>query len=122
MKNTFSLFISFLLMLLIANMGMGSTTYAEVATPNQTELVEVRKVLNQAVEAINLKDIHKMSPLFSKDFTLITLENKKITSLESFLSYWEGLFTGDKATVKKLILDIQLDPEPIYLDKKIAVI
>lgn len=98
------------------------TTHKPAEKVTESDLDKVKETLNQTIEAINLKEVKKFSSYLSKDFTLITLENKKIAPLQSFLEYFNGLFNGDKATVKNVVIDLQIDPDPIYLDKKIAII
>ncbi len=117
-----------LTMISIGGITMNTIGYAQPSVaksaenPVHSELDNIKQTLNNTTEAINLKDVKKLATYFSKDFTLITLENKKIAPLQSFVEYFEGLFKGDKATVKNLRVEIQIDPEPIYLDKKIAII
>jgi hypothetical protein len=116
-----------LLIMNLANIGITPIAYALPEDTNKQasippELDNIKKVLNETVEGINLKNIEKISPHFSNNFALITLENKKIAPFQAFLDYWDTLFKGDKATVKNLTLEIQIDPEPIYMDKKIAIL
>ena len=116
-----------LLIMNLANIGITPIAYALPEDTNKQasippELDNIKKVLNETVEGINLKNIEKISPHFSNNFALITLENKKIAHFQAFLDYWDTLFKGDKATVKNLTLEIQIDPDPIYMDKKIAIL
>lgn len=116
-----------LLIMNLANIGITPIAYALPEDTNKQasippELDNIKKVLNETVEGINLKNIEKISPHFSNNFALITLENKKIAPFQAFLDYWDTLFKGDKATVKNLTLEIQIDPDPIYMDKKIAIL
>lgn len=127
-RNCLRKVLSILIVVLITfgSINLKTTAYAQTARPMQkvieSDLDKVKQTLSQANEAINLKDINKLSSHFTKEFTLINLENKKIAPLQSFLDYFDALFNGDKATVKNLVINIQIDPEPIYLDKKIAII
>lgn len=132
MERKFCLFATYLFVMFISIGAISPISYAKEANNNKitsptseitnTELENIKKTLNQTVEAVNQKNSAKLAELLTKDFTLITLENKKITPLPSFLEYFDGLFKGKAAPVKNLILDIQLDPEPIYLDAKIAIV
>lgn len=128
MERKFCSFTAYLFIMLIGIGGISPLSYAKETntTPTteiaHTELGNIKKTLNQTVEAVNQKNSAKLAELLTKDFTLITLENKKITPLPTFLEYFDGLFKGKAAPVKNLILDIQLDPEPIYLDAKIAIV
>jgi ketosteroid isomerase-like protein len=122
--------LALLLIMNLANINISHAANTQQLTDNNKqaqasthpELDNIKKVLNETVEAINLRSIEKISPHFSEDFALITLENKKITPRQAFLDYWNNLFKGDKATVKNLTLEIQIDPEPIYIDSKIAIL
>lgn len=130
MERIFCSFTAYLFIIIISMGGISPISHAkeinkkttsEVKVAN-TELDNIKKTLNQMVDAVNQKNSTKLTELLTQDFTLITLENKKITPLPAFLDYFNGLFKGKTAPVKNLILDIQPDPEPIYLDAKIAII
>lgn len=130
MERKICLFATYLFIMLIGLSGISPSSHAKEANKtttletkvNHTELDNVKKTLNQTVNAVNQKNSAKLAELLTKDFTLITLENKKITPLPAFLDYFNGLFKGNTAPVKNLILEIEIDPEPIYLDTKIAIV
>jgi ketosteroid isomerase-like protein len=119
-----SAFLIFMIFLSFNSICLGAPAPSKTVSrpPLDNELDNIKQVLENTVTAINQKDTKKLIQYFSKDFTLITLENKKITPLQSFLDYWDILFKGNQATLKNLIINIQIDPEAIYLDKKIAIL
>lgn len=131
MERKLCSFAAYVFLILINIVGISAISHAKdannkLATSSSEiphiELDNIKKILNQTVEAVNQKNSERLAELLNKDFTFITLENKKITPLPDFLEYFDGLFKGKTAPVKNLILEIQIDPEPIYLDSKIAIV
>lgn len=115
-SNLKNFFLAFLLVFNIIN--LSSVAYAETSN----ELNKIKELIQRVTQAFNAKDSEKLASYFTDTFTLITLENQKITPLPSFLVYWDTLFKGDKASVKKFTLEMQIDPDPIYMDNKIAIL
>jgi hypothetical protein len=61
---------------------------------------ELRAMLKTATDAMNSMDIDAIAPLFHDKFSITTVDQRVFTSLNDFKTYFNGLFTGDKASLK----------------------
>ncbi len=83
---------------------------------------ELRALLRTLTEAVNSRDLDRARPLTHSRFTMITVDNKKFTSLDDFEAYWEGLFTGENALLTKAELRPEADGPTEFLSEDIGVV
>lgn len=80
---------------------------ASAQEARQADHEALRGILKTSKEALNSKNFDLLKPLLAKEnFTIITVDNQKFTSLEKFSKYWDKLLKGNDAVLK----DIQIDP------------
>ena len=61
---------------------------------------ELRAMLKTVTDAMNSRDIDAIAPLFHDKFSITTVDQRVFTNLNDFKTYFNGLFTGDKVSLK----------------------
>jgi ketosteroid isomerase-like protein len=90
---------------------------APAATEERHEDHEaLRALMKKAVEALNTRNFDLIAPSLHKNFTIITVDNRKFSSLDEFKTYWSGLFTGPGAVLKQIEARPQADALTQFLD------
>ncbi|MEH6458442.1 YybH family protein [Chitinimonas sp. JJ19] len=62
----------------------------------------LRNILKTGTQALNSGKLDAMAPLLHSQFTIITVDNQKFSSLEAFKAYWDSLFQGEHRLLDKL--------------------
>src|SRR5262249_58445285 len=62
----------------------------------------LRAMLKTVTEAMNSRNIDAMAPLFHNKFSITTVDQQVFTNLNDFKTYYNGLFTGEKAPLKSI--------------------
>lgn len=83
---------------------------------------ELRGLLRSLTEAVNSRGLDIARPLVHPHFTMITVDNRKFTSIDDFEAYWEGLFTGDNALLAKVDLRPEADELTDFLGDDIGIV
>jgi hypothetical protein len=78
----------------------------------------LRAVLKTSREAINTGNFDLLKPvLATENLTIITVDNHKFDSLESFQTYWKQLFNGPTAILKSIDIDPSADAPTEFIDE-----
>lgn len=70
----------------------------------QQDHEELRALLRTVSQAISGRDFTALASVLDREFSVTTVDQKRFTSLDAFRGYWEGLFTGDRALVRRVTL------------------
>jgi ketosteroid isomerase-like protein len=76
----------------------------------------LRALMKNAVEALNTRNFDAIAPSLHKNFTVVTVDNRKVTGLDEFKSYWNSLFTGPGAVLTQIEARPQADELTQFLD------
>jgi len=76
----------------------------------------LRALMKLAAEALNTRNFDLIAPHLHPSFTVVTVDNRKITSLDEFRTYWNGLFTGPGAVLKQIEARPEADALTEFLD------
>jgi len=76
----------------------------------------LRGLMKLATEALNTRNFDLIAPHLHPNFTVITVDNRKIASLDEFRTYWNGLFTGPGAMLKQIEARPEADALTEFLD------
>lgn len=93
-----------------------------VSAPLDKNIEEVKDIILKGSEAVNSGDITKILPVITDDFTLITIENLKLSSKAEFQDWWKNVLYGDKHKVKKFTFEPLIDEHAIYISKDLAIL
>jgi ketosteroid isomerase-like protein len=75
----------------------------------QQDHEELRALLGSVAQAISTRDFQALAAVLDREFTVTTVDQKRFTSLDAFRAYWEELFKGDRALVRKVTLKPSAD-------------
>ena len=92
------------------------------AQSREQEHDELRDLLKTLTEAVNSRDLDRARPLTHSQFTMITVDNEKFTSVDEFEAYWEGLFTGEDALLTKVELRPEADDLTEFVSENVGVV
>ena len=76
----------------------------------------LRGLMKLATEALNTRNFDLIAPHLHPNFTVVTVDNRKFTSLNEFRTYWNGLFTGPGAVLKQIEARPEADALTEFLD------
>lgn len=84
--------------LLLAASGVGAQE------ARQQDHEELRALLRTITQAFNARDFQALAAVLDREFSVTTVDQKRFTSLDAFRTYWEGIFKGDRAVVRKVTI------------------
>lgn len=77
---------------------------------------QLRELLKRGAEALNTRKLDAMAPYLHPDFTVVTVDNRKLRGLPEFKQYWNGLFEGKDAVLKSIETKPEADDLSRFLD------
>jgi ketosteroid isomerase-like protein len=83
---------------------------------------ELRATLKSVTEAMNSRDIDALAPLFHDRFSITTVDQQVFTNLNDFKRYFDGLFTGDKATIRSITFNPEADALTEFVGENIGLV
>lgn len=86
----------------------------------QQDHEELRALLRTIAQAISARDFQALATVLDQDFVVTTVDQNRFTSLDAFRSYWEGLFTGDRALVRKVTIKPTADELTRFLAQDVG--
>jgi len=97
-------------------------TDSALAEERQADHDALRAMLSTATEALNSQNFDLVQPLLHENFTIITVDNQKFTTLDEFRTYWNGLFTGDIPLLQRIEVNAVTDDLTTFLDESTGVV
>jgi len=96
--------------------------YHTVWADTQADHDALRSLRKEAAESLNTKNFDRLSPLLDKSFTITTVDNHNFKNPQDFKSYWEGLFSGNKAVLKSIEVDPTADALTEFLSPDVGIV
>ena len=81
----------------------------------------LRAMLRTATEALNTRNVDALAPILYKEFSITTVDQKLFTDLPSFKAYFNSLFEGPNAPVKKIVFKPKADASTVFIDEKTGI-
>src|SRR5213593_2342318 len=97
--------------------GAGSARVEE----RQQDHDELRAMLKTATEALNSKNVDALAPLFYSKVSITTVDQKVFTTLADFKSYFESLYSGEKAPLKSIAFQPAADALTEFIGENIGI-
>ena len=82
----------------------------------------LRNLLKQSAEAMNSGKFEALKPYLDENFTLITVDNNKFTSINKFKQYWDKTFNDDNAILTKLEFNPVADDKTYFISDNAGVV
>jgi len=93
------------------------------AQDREKDHTELRSLMKTLTGAINSRKLDLVRPLTVKNgFTMITVDSKKLTSVDELQKYWDGLFTGKNALFAEVALKPESDAPTTFLGDDVGVV
>ncbi|HMH49685.1 MAG TPA: nuclear transport factor 2 family protein [Candidatus Acidoferrum sp.] len=92
--------------------------WAQDARPQDHE--ELRALLRTIAQAISGRDFQALASVLDQNFVVTTVDQKRFTSLDAFRAHWEGLFTGNRAFVRKVTIKPTADELTRFLAQDVG--
>ncbi len=86
----------------------GSSLLADDRAADHEALQGILKI---GTEALNSGNFDALIPLLHTEFTAVTVDNQKFTTIEAFRQHWNELFKGDKRLIDRI------DTRPVADDR-----
>ena len=77
---------------------------------------QLRELMRRGAEALNTRKLDAMAPYLHSDFTVVTVDNRKLRGLTEFKQYWNGLFEGKDAVLRSIETKPEADDLSRFLD------
>jgi ketosteroid isomerase-like protein len=94
---------------LFSLVALATATIGVQAQDRNQDHDELRAMLKTVTEAMNSRNIDAMAPLFHDKLSITTVDQKVFTNLNDFKSYFNGLFTSDRAPLKSITFNPAAD-------------
>ncbi|MGH6608761.1 MAG: nuclear transport factor 2 family protein [Burkholderiaceae bacterium] len=104
--------------LTVALMATASVTAQEQRKADHDQL---RELLKRGAEALNTRKLDVMAPYLHPDFTVVTVDNRKLRGFPEFKQYWNNLFEGENAILKSIETKPEADELTRFLDDSAAI-
>jgi len=82
----------------------------------------LRNILKVGTEALNSGNFDALAPLLHKDFTAVTVDNQKFTTIEAFKEHWNSLLKGDKRLIDRIVTQPVADDQTRFLRDDVGVV
>jgi ketosteroid isomerase-like protein len=82
----------------------------------------LQAMLKIGTEALNSGNFDALIPVLHKEFTAITVDNQKFTTIEAFREHWNGLFKGDKRALDRIVTQPVADDRTRFLRDDVGLV
>lgn len=77
---------------------------------------QLRALLKRGAEALSTRNLDSMAPYVHPDFTVITIDDKKLKGIPALKQYYNNLFEGQGALLKAMEVRPEADEVTQFLD------
>lgn len=106
------------ILLSVLVLGLGRVAQCEQRHEDHESL---RAMLKTVTEAMNKRDLDRLTPLVLDKVAITTLSQKRFTSLAGFKEYFDGLFSGPNPLVKEIVFRPEADELTTFLNANTGV-
>jgi ketosteroid isomerase-like protein len=99
----------------------GSPAVATAQDARAADHEALRGVLRAVTQALNAQDFPALAAVLDRDFSVTTVDQRRFKSLGEFRTYWDGLFQGERAVVRKVTLAPTADDLTLFLSEDVGV-
>jgi len=94
---------------------------AAAQDPRTGDREQLRALLKRGADALNTRNLDSMSPYVTPEFTLITLDDKKLRGIAAVKDYYKSLYEGPGAVLKAIETHPEADDLTTFIDEKAGV-
>jgi len=101
---------------------LGLETPASAQQERSQDHEQLRALLKRGAEALNTRQLDPMAPYLHPEFTLVTVDNRKLKGITELQAYLSELFDGEKATLKSMEVHPDADELTTFLDDNSGIV
>lgn len=101
-------------LLVLLTLGLTIPAFAEEERSQDHE--QLRALLKRGAEALTTRQLDAVEPYLHPDFTLVTVDNRKLKGIGELRQYWTELFDGEAPLLKSMEARPEADQLTTFLD------
>ena len=95
---------------------LGVPTGALAQEERKQDHDQLRALMKRGAEALSTRKLDVMAPYVHPDFTVVTIDSKKLRGIAELKAYYDGLFEGKGALLKAIEVRPEADEATDFLD------
>jgi ketosteroid isomerase-like protein len=95
---------------------LGVPTGALAQEERKQDHDQLRALMKKGAEALSTRNLDAMAPYVHPDFTVVTIDNKKLKGIAELKAYYDSLFEGKGALLKAIEVRPEADEATDFLD------
>jgi ketosteroid isomerase-like protein len=95
---------------------LGVPTGALAQEERKQDHDQLRALMERGAEALSTRNLDVMAPYVHPDFTVVTIDNKKLKGIAELKAYYDSLFEGKGALLKAIEVRPEADDATDFLD------
>ena len=95
---------------------LGVPTGALAQEERKQDHDQLRALMKKGAEALSTRNLDVMAPYVHPDFTVVTIDNKKLKGIAELKAYYDSLFEGKGALLKAIEVRPEADEATDFLD------
>ena len=100
----------------LALLTLGLATQASAQEERSQDHDQLRALLKRGAEALTTRQLDPMAPYLHPEFTLVTVDNRKLKGIAELQAYLSELFDGEKPLLKSMEVRPEADELTTFLD------
>jgi ketosteroid isomerase-like protein len=86
------------------------------AADREADHEALRGLMKKVVKSLNDQDMNALASCFTKDFSLISIDQTLITNQAALVAYYDAMFRSDKFPLKSMVANPKADALTQFLD------
>ena len=107
---------------ILALLTLGLATQASAQEERSQDHDQLRALLKRGAEALNTRQLDPMAPYLHPEFTLVTVDNRKLKGIAGLQGYLNELFDGESPMLKSMEVRPEADELTTFLDEDSGVV
>lgn len=107
---------------ILALLTLGLATQASAQEERSQDHDQLRALLKRGAEALNTRQLDPMAPYLHPEFTLVTVDNRKLKGIAGLQGYLNELFDGEAPLLKSMEVRPEADELTTFLDEDSGVV
>jgi len=101
---------------------LGFATPASAQEERSQDHEQLRALLKLGADALTTRQLDKIAPYLNPEFTLVTVDNRKLKGVGELQAYWNELFDGQTPLLKSMEAHPEADELTTFLDDNTGIV
>jgi ketosteroid isomerase-like protein len=107
---------------LALSLAAGAFGSAGAQDSRQADHDALRALRAGMTKAINTRDFEGLASALAKEFVLTTVDQQTFRSIAQFRSYWDGLFQGERAVLRRVTVNPEADELTRFVSSEVGIV